>query len=79
MNCFDHYPWHDALMIVPGAPTMPPPQRFVKRGFYMCCVACGLTIDYCNCASQPAPDVSRPTDGGDSSLEQRVRDLKGRR
>lgn len=25
----------------------PPTQRFVKRGYYMCCATCGMAIDYC--------------------------------
>jgi hypothetical protein len=54
----DHFPWHDALLIVPGAAPAPPPaQRFVKRGFYMICCECGLTIDYCKGHGGPPVDV----------------------
>lgn len=60
------------------APVKPPPvQRFVKRGFYMCCVDCGLEQSFCNCAQQPAPDAP-PKDGEETSLSQREKDCKGR-
>jgi len=36
-----------AALLSPVLPLTPLPQRFVKRGYYMCCVICGMTIDYC--------------------------------
>jgi hypothetical protein len=71
----DHYPF---LTIPP--PILPPAaQRFVKRGFYMCCVTCGLTIDYCNCATRPPLDVGSGDGAAESSLEARARAVKGAR
>ena len=52
-----------------------PARRFVKRGYYMCCVDCGLTVDYCNCASHPALDPGA-ADGADSTLRARINVVK---
>lgn len=57
-------------------PLPPLPSRFVKRGFYMCCVKCGLTVDYCK--GHPPPDA-QSKDGADSSLVARIRECLGGR
>jgi hypothetical protein len=66
----------DILLTAPPAPA--PATRFVKRGFYMCCVTCGLTIDYCK--GHAAPAASAAQDGADAaSLARRVKDCAGSR
>lgn len=61
-----------APVIVPAQP-MPPPGRFVKRGFYMCCTRCGLAIEYC---PGHVLEIASP-DGAHSDLERRARECKG--
>jgi len=62
------------------APFLPTPahNRFVKRGFFMCCTQCGLTIDYCRCGERSA-DAQGAQDGAESSLAKRVAEARGRR
>jgi hypothetical protein len=66
--------------VVAPAPPLdmqtPPPIRVVKRGFYMCCSACGMVIDYCNCTSR-ARSTAAP-DGAHSDLSKRIAELRGR-
>jgi len=65
----DHYPF--------PPPTPLPASRFVKRGAYMLCLACGFTSAYCRCASTPAPE-SAAKDGAESDLAKRARECVGR-
>lgn len=58
-----------------GMPT-PNPTRFVKRGGYMVCVECGLTIDYCR-GHSPADVPSK--DGSESHLARRIAEAQGRK
>ncbi len=52
------------------------PSRFVKKGFYMVCVRCGLTVEYCKGHSPPD---AQSADGAESLLERRIREAQGRR
>jgi hypothetical protein len=73
----DHFPWNDATLIVPGALLeAPPATRFVKRGFYMCCVDCGKAVEWCACAHRPPADAGSKDGSAESSLEARVRAVK---
>ena len=60
----DHYPWDnndraaflaDVAALLVAAPPAYPPQKFVKRGYYMCCATCGMAIAYC--PGHPPPDA----------------------
>lgn len=57
-------------------PPLPPPSRFVKRGFYMCCLTCGLTVDYCK---GHGPPDAQSADGDVTSLVARIRERMGGR
>lgn len=59
----------------PALPT-PPPSRFVKKGFYMCCADCGMAVEFCGCAKTPPPPTQG--DGESSDLNRRIKDWKGR-
>lgn len=61
----------------PSLPT-PPPTRFVKFGGYFVCSRCHYTQEFCGCAkpANPSPSPSG-SDGAESSLERRARDVKG--
>lgn len=53
----------------------PAVQRFVKRGFYMCCATCGYTIEFC----PGHPTIASGPDGStESSLNKRIVECKGR-
>lgn len=65
-----------------GTPAQPapvtPPRVYRKFGGYLICTTCNMAREYCACDKQPPPPP--PTgDGVDSSLEKRVRDLRGGR
>lgn len=54
-----------------GTPAQPAPApRFVKRGFYMCCVTCGLAEGYCP-GHAPADQ-----DGAESNLNKRIAEAR---
>jgi hypothetical protein len=55
-----------------------PAQRFVKKGFYMCCVDCGLEISYCACAARLAPDAGSSDARDESNLNRRIKECQGR-
>ena len=59
----DHYPWDnndraaflaDVAALLVAAPPAYPPQKFVKRGYYMCCSLCNMAIAYC--PGHPPPE-----------------------
>lgn len=65
-----------AMQIAPPIvpPVLPSPPR-IKWGGYLICTACRMADAYCACARQPSPP---PTpDGAESSLNARIRALKG--
>lgn len=37
----------------PQRPSTGSGQGFVKRGFYLCCVTCGMAQEWCGCAKAP--------------------------
>lgn len=58
---------------VPISPV-PPASRFVKFGGYMVCSLCNMAEEFCACAKAPPPPTQG--DGAESSLEQRVREVR---
>lgn len=52
------------------------PSRFVKKGFYMVCCTCGLTVDYCK---GHGPPDAQSADGSESHLVARIREAMGGR
>jgi len=56
-------------------PTPARPGRFVKKGFYMCCATCGLTVDYCK---GHAPPDAQSADGAESLLQKRINECQRR-
>ena len=64
-------------IVAPFMPTPASPSRFVKRGFFMCCTTCGLTIDYCRGHALSSAERGAQ-DGAESSLEKRARECKGK-
>lgn len=70
--CPDHYPW--MTHTPPALPPAQPASRFVKRGEFMLCLACGLTSAYCRCASQPD---TRDAERAAEDLARRVKECQG--
>lgn len=61
----------------PAQPAATParPGRFVKKGFYMVCVRCGMAMEWCP-GHQP-PDAQSP-DGAESLLQKRINECQRR-
>lgn len=85
----DHYPWDDndrasfladvAALLVAAPPAYPPeaqPQKFVRRGYYMCCATCGMAIEYC--PGHPPPDAAPESESVKRELAQRAQQRSGR-
>lgn len=57
-----------------GTPAQPAPApRFVKRGFYMCCVTCGLAEGYCPGHREADQGAN---DGASSDLSRRIAEAR---
>ncbi len=69
---------NNPALIVPGAPALPPPSRYVKFGDLMICQDCKMAAAYCKCASGPPRDVGSTDMGSaESSLNKRIAECQG--